>query len=243
MSSPIPIIFFILCNSAAQAQFTDSTTHLFRFSAAGNLNRSNNTAAYLLNNDARFSIQNKRTTLNTMAAWLYGEQGSTLTNNDFISTTDFNLYIDSSNLYYWALANYTTSFSLKISNQLQGGLGVGYNVVNKDNAWLNISEGIIYESSNLTTGNPELDRYQTFRNSLRLAYKFTIQKAVTFSGSNFVQHALGDASDNIIRTNNSLSVKLNTWMSIGTTITYNRFRRTGTENLLFAYGLMAEKYF
>lgn len=225
------------------AQFNDSLTQHIRFSASGNLNRSNNATAYLLTNDARYSIRNKRTTLNAVAAWLYGQQGSRLTNNDFSMTADFNLYPDSSRLYFWGLANFTTSYSLRIRNQLQGGLGAAYNFINTPSAWLNLSEGILYEASHLNTTDPEKNQYQTFRNSLRLAYKFVIWNALTFSGTNYWQPALGNSSDYTIRTTNSLGVKLNTWISIGTTISYNRFNRTGSENLLFTYGLVLEKYF
>lgn len=235
---PFSFITFLV-----QGQFNDSTKHYVRFSAAGNLNRSNSATAYLLNQDVRFSVKNKHTTLNTAAAWLYGQQGSTLTNNDFNATADFNLYFDSSKLYCWALANYTASYSLKIVSQLQSGLGAAYNFVNTDKAWLNLSEGILYETSRLATGNPALNRYQTFRNSLRLSYKFIIGGRVTFSGTNFLQQAFGNDHDYILRINNSLGIKLNKWISLGTTIGYNRFKRTGTENLLFTYGLMAEKYF
>lgn len=234
---------FLFLAPFAQAQFSDSITHQVRLSAAGNLNRSTNVTAYLLTNDARFSVRNKRTTLNTAATWLYGEQGSTLTNNDFSTTADFNLYRDSSKLYYWALANYVTSYSLKINNQLQTGLGAAYNFLNNATAWLNLSEGVLYETSSLATGDPSRDKYQTLRNSLRLSYRFALQKAVTFSGANYYQQAFSDGSDNIVRTSNSLSVKLSSWISVGATLTYNRFRRTNTENMLITYGIVAEKFF
>jgi hypothetical protein len=234
---------FLLSGTIAQAQFTDSITQHLQFSASGNLNRSNNTTAYLLTNAARYSIRNKRTTLNTGATWLYGQLGSRLTNNDFTTTTDFNLYRDSSKLYYWALANFTSSYSLRIRNQVQAGVGAAYNFVNTSTAWLNLSEGILYEASNLATAEPAKNQYQTFRNSLRLAYKLVVKNTVTFQGTNFWQPALGNGEDYTIRASNSIGVKLNTWISLATTLSYNRFNRTGAENLLFTYGLVLEKYF
>lgn len=237
------LVVCLIFNVAAQAQFTDSTTRYFRFSATGNLNRSNSSSAFLFNNDARFSVRNKRTTFNTVAGWLYGEQGSELTNNDFTSTSDFNWYRDSSAIYYWALVNYTTSYSLKINNQLQAGLGAAYNFVNTADTWLNLSEGILYETSSLNTDKQENNRYHTFRNSLRLSYNFLIGQSLSLKGANYFQQAIGDGSDYIFRTSNSLQFKLNKWISLGSTISYNQFRRTGTENLLFTYGIVAEKYF
>jgi hypothetical protein len=96
------VVSFIFYSFAVRAQFTDSTRHYIRLSAAGNLNRSNNATAYLLTNGMRYSIKNSRTSFNAGANWLYGEQDHNLTNNDFNATADFNLYHDSSNLYYWA---------------------------------------------------------------------------------------------------------------------------------------------
>lgn len=236
-------VLFVVCGLFAQAQFSDSVTHYVRLSAAGNLNRSNNSTAYLLNNDVRYSVKNKRTTVNAVASWLYGEQDNQVTNNDFNATGDFNLYHDSSNLYYWALANYATSYSLKINSQLQTGLGAAYNFVNTSASWLNVSEGILYETSHLNTGDPVIDQYHTFRNSLRVSYKFVIKNAITLSGTNFLQQAFANKSDYIIRTDNSLGIKLNKWIALTTNVVYNRFKRTGTDNLLFTYGLVAEKYF
>lgn len=236
-------VFFLFVSLLSRAQFSDSTTHYVRFAASGNLNRSNNASSYLLTNEARYSIRKKRTTLNTLATWLYGEQGNRLTNNDFTSTADFNLFHHSSNLYYWALANYTTSYSLKINRQWQSGLGAAYNFANTDQAWLNLSEGILYETSRLATNNPAINQYHTFRNSLRFSYRFTIKKTITINGSNFLQQALGHGDDYIIRTSNSLGIKLNKWVTVGTTVGYNQFKRTGTENLLFTYGIVADKYF
>ncbi|HET7896101.1 MAG TPA: DUF481 domain-containing protein [Flavisolibacter sp.] len=238
-------LFFLLLFLSAQAlaQFTDSTSHYLRFSATGNLNRSNDVASYLLTNDARFSIKTKRNTFNTVANWLYGEQGDRLTNNDFTSISDYNWYRDSSNLYYWALANYTTSYSLKISSQLQTGLGAAYNFVNNSKAWLNLSEGILYEASRLALDEPEQDQFHIIRNSLRLTYRFVVARSLTLTGTNFLQQAIGDGSDYIIRTSNSLNVKLNDWFGIRSTISYNQFQRTGTENLLFTYGVVAETWF
>jgi hypothetical protein len=236
-------ILVLLQSLCACAQFSDSLTHHARFAASGNLNRSNSITAYLLSNEARYGVRKKRTTLNAVANWLYGEQGGRLTNNDFTSTADFNLYRDSSKLYYWALGNYTTSYSLKIRNQWQSGLGLAYNFVNTPTAWLNVSNGILYEKSRLSTSDPAINQYHTFRNSLRLAYRFVIRKNVTVNGSNFFQPALGRGNDYIVRTSNSLAIKLNQWISIGTTVSYNQFKRTGTENLLFTYGVVAEKFF
>lgn len=236
------VIWLALLPSFCGAQFNDSVTHHIRLTASGNINRTATGTAYLLANDARFSIRNKRTTLNTAAAWVFGKQGGILTNNDFSATADFNVYRDSSYFYYWGLGNYTTSFSLKLNRQLQAGLGAAYNLVNTPNAWLNISNGLLYENSNLVRNGAD-EAYQTVRNSFRLSYRFTLANGLTLSGANFLQNSLRNTGDYIIRTANSVGFKVNRWLAFATTLTYNEVSRTGAENLLFTYGLTLENYY
>ena len=225
------------------AQFSDSLTQLARLSVSGNINRTNVATSYLLNNEARYSIKKPRTVLNSMAGWVYGKQANLTTNNDFQSTLDFNLYNKKGNFYYWGLANYTTSLSLRINNQLQAGLGVAYNLVDNSTAWINLSDGLLYETSSVALKSGGDETYQTVRNSFRLSYRFVFRDLLIFNGTNFIQNSLRDGNDYILRTNNSAGLKLNKWLSFVTTISFNQFRRTGTENLLFTYGLTAEKYF
>ncbi|HVF95946.1 MAG TPA: DUF481 domain-containing protein [Flavisolibacter sp.] len=244
MTKKTLVAFFIwVLPYCSVAQFNDSLTHVARFAAAGNINRTTTAIAYLLNNEARFSIRKPRTVLNTFAAWVYGEQGGRLTNNDFVSTVDFNLYNTRGDFYYWGLANYTTSLSLKINHQLQLGLGAAYNFVNTPASWINLSDGLLYETSSLSINSSGQTNYQTVRNSLRLAYRFTFGEKVTIDGTNYIQNSLNNSGDYLIRTNNSAGVKLNKWLSFTTAVSYNQVRRTGSENLLFTYGLTAEKYF
>ena len=246
---PLPMIRFfvfvfgLFASLGSFAQFNDSVTQHAKLSVSGNINRTNLATTYLLNNEARYSMNKPRTVLNTLAAWVYGKQASLTTNNDFQVTTDFNLYNQKKNFYYWGLANYTTSLSLRINNQLQTGLGAAYNLVNTTTSWINISNGLLFETSSVAAKNQGDEAYQTIRNSFRLAYRFVIRDLVIINGTNFLQNSLSDGSDYIIRTNNSAGIKLNRWLSFTAAINYNQFRRTSTENLLFTYGLTAEKYF
>ncbi len=236
------MLLFYLPRFAA-AQFSDSVTQFTRLALSGNINRTNVATNYLLNNDARYSLRKPRTVLNAGATWIYGKQGALLTNNDFTTTADFNLYNTKGNFYYWGLAHYTTSLSLRINRQLQSGLGVAYNVVNNEKAWLNLSDGLVFETSNIVRRNIGDENYETVRNSFRLAYRFVIGQFITLNGTNFLQNSLNNTGDYIIRSQNAASVKLNKWLSFTTSVSYNQFRRTGTENLLFTYGLAAETYF
>ncbi len=232
---------FMLLSSYCQGQFNDSLTHHLRLSASGNINRTANNIAYLLSNDARFSIRNKTTVLNTAASWVYGKQNAALTNNDFAITADVNRYA-STNFYYWGLANFTTSLSLRLNRQLQTGIGVAYNFVNNQQAWLNVSNGLLYETSSLLRNDAD-ERYNTIRNSFRLSYRFTINGAVMLNGVNYWQPSFRNGNDFILRTNNSIGYKLNRWLALTASLAYNQVRRTRAENLLFTYGLTAENFY
>jgi hypothetical protein len=227
----------------AASQFSDSATQFARLSVSGNINRTNLATSYLLNNEARYSIKSPRTVLNSFAGWVYGKQGALTTNNDFTTTLDFNLYNQKGNFYYWGLLNYTSSISLRINRQLQTGLGVAYNLVNTATTWINFSDGLLHETSSLARRDGGDENYQTVRNSFRLAYRFVIADLITITGTNYLQNSLDNGNDFTIRTQNSAGIKLNKWLSFATSVSYNQFRRTGTENLLFTYGLAAEKYF
>jgi len=235
------ILLFLALSS--QAQFTDSTQYVINFSPTGSLNKTNDSRAYLLNNTLRFGIKQQSISLNFNNNWIYGKQNAQLTNNDYSSTLDFNLYKTFPHFFYWGLANYNTSRSLKINNQLLAGLGAAYSIYDRDEAYLNISNGILFDSSDLDLGSGLHDQYQTTRNSFRLSFKFVIRKAITINGTSFLQNSLTDGDDYIIRANSGLSLKLNRWVSFTTAYNYNKISRTRRENTLLSYGLTFERYF
>jgi hypothetical protein len=235
------IVVFSL--TTGYSQFNDSVHHYVNFTSTGILNKTNNSSSYVLNNALRYNISKKSIRLNSSSRWLYGEQLNTLTNNDFNSSLDFNLYKTLPHFYYWGLVNYDKSFSLKINHRLQGGLGVAYNIIDTTTAWLNISDGILYETSSLRVNDSTNKDYSILRNSFRLRYKFIIGGIVTLDGFNLFQNSLSDKYDYIINTNNSISVRLKAWLSLTGAVNYNRNQQTNRENLLITFGLSAEKYF
>lgn len=235
------LAYFLLIFSTHQvcAQYTDSTFYHLSVMATGSMNKTNTGDAYLLSNALNFGIKRKSIVLNTANNWLYGKQNGSLSNNDISSTLNFNLYKTLPHFYYWGLANYTSSFSLKINHQLQAGLGVAYNIVDKENFYINISDGILYETSNILADS----RYDTYRNSLRLQYRWKFKDLVTFDGNNFLQQSLSEGSDYIIRSTNKLGLLLTKWISLNTTLSYNRMNLTRSENLNLTYGFTIERYF
>jgi len=233
------ILFFIMMGNATYAQFNDTTHYHITLASAGSINKTDANTAYLLNNSLNFGIQKKDIYLSASNSWLYGRQNSQLTNNDFSSTLFFNLYKTFPHFYYWGLANYNTSYSLKLNNQLLAGAGVAYNILDKDNARLNISDGVLFDQSSLLANKT----YHTYRNSLRVLLHFAAKDIVTLDSNNFLQSSFSDGDDYIIRSTTTLGLKLRKWISLTTSLNYNRLNITSSQNLNFTYGLTLDKYF
>ncbi|GAA4460395.1 hypothetical protein GCM10023093_02950 [Nemorincola caseinilytica] len=224
------------------AQYSDSVHHYAGLVSTGTYNKTTTNSSFVLSNMLKLGIRQKAYACNGNVSWLYGQQQGNLTNNDVVATADINLYKTFPNFYYWGLANYTSSFSLKIIDQYQAGAGIAYNILDTKNAYLNVSDGIIYENSNIILAD-STDKYSTYRNSFRLSFRFVIKDMVTISSMSFYQNSFNSSTDYIIRSNATLGVKVRKWLSLNTTYTYNRFNRTGRENTLLNYGLTVEKYF
>ena len=225
------------------SQFTDTTTRFIRFSSTGILNKTNDGRSYVLTNGLSFSVRKKSVVFNSGANWIYGEQQGRISNNDFSSSIDFNLYKTFPNFYYWGLGTFEKSVSLRLNKRVQMGLGVAYNFIDNAKAYINLSDGIIYETSDLKLTDSTNDVYQTFRNSLRLRFRFVIQEKITIDATNYWQPSLSNSKDYIIRSSGSIGVKLYKWLNFTTALTYNRLNRTQRENLLLTVGLTMETYF
>jgi hypothetical protein len=225
------------------SQFNDTTHYYLNYAATGTLNKADNGHSYVLNNALTFEVNKKNVSFNSSSSYVYGESQSGVTNNDFTSSLNFDLYRAVRTWYYWGLASYTSSYSLNISNQFQTGAGIGYNTVRKSNAELVISDGILFETSNLYNPVPGKSVYVTARNSLRIKYRWVIKNLVTIDGMHFWQPALNDISNYIIRSTGNLSVSLYKWLSLTSSFNYNRFNETHRENLFINFGLTFQKYF
>ena len=239
----LPAILMLI-SLQANAQFTDSTNYFVRYASTGVVNKTNDRNSFVLNNQLRFSVYKKNVSINTNNSWIYGEQQRSVSNNDFTSTLDFDLYKSRKHIYYWGLLNYEKSLSLKIHNRLQAGLGIGYFLIDQDDFAIQLSDGILYETSELYTqeGLTNAD-YETFRNSFRLKFRFVFKDVITLDGVDFLQHSLTDRKDYIIRLNTNLSVKLYKWISLTAAVAYNKLNKTARENFLLNYGITLERYF
>lgn len=222
-----------------KAQFNDTTHYHVNLVATGSINEADGTRTYLLNNALNFGIKQKSFVLNATNTWVYGKQNNLLTNNDYSSAVFFNLYKTFKHFYYWGLVNYNTSYSLKINNQVLAGGGVAYSFFDTKNVYINLSDGLLYDQSDLLTN----DNYHTYRNSFRLQYHFAANDLFTLDGSNFLQSSLSRRNDYIIRTTTTLGLKLRKWISLTTSLNYNKMNITQSDNLVFTYGLSIDKYF
>jgi len=229
------------------AQFSDSIHHNIGYSATGIVNQTNDGNSFVLNNGAKFNMNKKNKFFNSSAAWVYGRQNGVQTNNDFTSSLDFDIYKVtpgiSPRLYYWGLVNYDKSFSLKINDRFQDGAGAGYTVSENKEANIVVSDGILYEYSNLKTDSVANDRYSTMRNSLRLKYHFVFKGMIVLDGIHFWQQSLSAWNDYLLKSNSTLSVKLKKWLNVTGSLSYNKVNRTHSKNLLFTVGLSADYYF
>jgi uncharacterized protein DUF481 len=246
ISAFLKLMFAVLLSantSGTQAQFNDSVTHYVNYTSAGVINKTNDGDSYVLNNNLRFNLRRKDVSLNASGGWIYGEQNDRKTNNDYTASLDFNLFKTFKHFYYWGLATYEKSFSLKINDRYQAGLGVAYNVVEKTNFFVNLSEGMLLEKSDIFANDTTREKNTILRNSFRFRFRWVIREFVTLEGTQFLQNSMEERNDYIIKSINSLSFKLYKWLNFTTALTYNKVNKTDRENLLITFGLTAEKYF
>lgn len=236
-------IMIMVCTASLKGQFTDSTTKYISFGSTGIINQTNDNKSHVLNNNLRFNIRRKDVSLNAGAGWIYGKQNSRLTNNDFTSSLDFNLFKTFPGFYYWGLATYEQSVSLKINDRTQLGAGIAYNVVENERFFLNFSEGVLLEKSDVNLNDTTRRVNSIVRNSFRVRYRWNIMKTITLEGTQFLQNAFGDGNNYLFKSVNSLNLRLTQWLNFTTALTYNKVNQTERENLLITFGLTMEKYF
>ncbi len=232
-------------HASDSSHYADTVHYHWSYTGTGNINNTNTVSAYLLSNSVGFSAAKKSGTLNFNNNWVYGSQSGNLTNNDFNSTADVNLYRTLRHFYYWGLVTYTTSLSLQINHLIQSGGGLGYNLLDKKKATVILSDGILYEKGDLydilygAPGGdiPQRDRYQVFRNSFRLKYHFVIADKVTLDGVELIQHSLLTIHNYILNLSARGMVRMNKWLNVTAALGYNKFTRTRRENTLVTFGV------
>ncbi len=237
------LILLLLLVSFGRAQFSDSTRYYLNYSSTGNYNRTKINRSFLINNSLEFKHKSDKIVTNFSVKQLLGQQGEKLVNNDFRTLFDFNHYVFSSDFYYWGLLSYSSIYSLKVNHQLQSGAGLAYNIFNGKILKLNISDGLLYDYSDLQQNDTLRDIYQTPRNSLRLQLKLQIKKNFLFQTAWYYQHSLEHRHDYIIKNETDLLIHLIGVLNLNAKLQYSSMSRTGQETLLLTWGLAIHKYF
>jgi len=237
------VVFFLILQLNLQAQFSDSVNYYAGLSSTGTYNRTNSSRNFLLNNSLKFSARKKSLHYNLLNKWLYGEQNAKTSNNDYSSLLDVNLHKTFPHFNYWGLVNYTHSYSLKIVHQFQGGAGIAYNIVDRKNFELNISDGMIYDYSEIIRSDTTRNRYDTWRNSFRIRIKGNLRNKLSFNANGFYQPSVEYGHDYILKADVNLGLKIQKWLSFTVTCLYNEMSRTRSQNIFITYGLILENYF
>ncbi len=236
------ILLVFLCRFASgqigdTLRSVDSTLYTVNHITTGIYNFTNDNRTYLLSNSLKFMVARKRISLSTVNGWVYGAQQAKLTNNDFSSVVDVTLFKTVQKLYYWALVTYDKSYSLKIDNRVQTGIGLGYNLVALPYFQVILSDGPLYERADLY----DTTAYSTVRNSFRLRYRVKIAKMISLEGTNFLQQSFIYEKDYILKFDNTLSFKLQKWLSFTVATSYNKVNIGKKENFLCTVGFTFQK--
>ncbi|RQO31672.1 hypothetical protein DBR32_06915 [Taibaiella sp. KBW10] len=238
------LLLLILGNKEGlYAQFNDSTHYMAAVQSSGSFNKTNDGFNALYNNSIKYGMKFNSFIMNANSSWVYGKTPVKLSNNDWNTSLDFNLYKTLPHFYYWGLLNHASSYSLKINNQFQGGLGIAYRFFDRPNIRLSVSNGILYETSSIIQEQGHNLDYETFRNSLRVQFNYTFKELVKLRTVGFYQPSLTLKNDFIINANASVQIKVWKWVQFSTTATYNKVSRTNRENFILTYGLVAERFF
>jgi len=222
----------------AQTAPTDTVIWSVHASSTGSFSKTNDLRSFQLNNVLKLGVTLGKFSIQNSDGWIYGEQANVKINNDYSSVLEGDWLKNTKKLYVWGLGTFDKSYSLKINYRYQVGAGPGFTAVHDKKITVIISDGIMFEQGDLI--DPELGQisYSTWRNSFRVKYHWLISDIVTFDGTGFVQPSLSDwGGDNILRYSTTLSIKLRKWLSLTSSLTYNKLTRTDRENLVFTYGI------
>lgn len=215
----------------------DTAVYSVRASSTGSFSKTNDLKSFIFNNVLKLGVTKGKFAFQNSSGWIYGEQSGVKINNDFSSVLEGDWSKKVNKFYFWGIGTFDKSYSLKIDYRYQVGAGPGYTIVRNPKVTVVISDGIMFEQGDLA--DPELGQtsYSTWRNSFRLKYHWLISDIVSFDGTGFIQPSLSHKHDNILRYTTTLSVKLRKWLSLTSSLTYNRLTRTDRENLVVTYGI------
>jgi hypothetical protein len=209
----------------------------------GNFTRSNDLRGYLFNNVAKASRDGRNLFWQATGGWIYSAQSGVRVNDDFTGVLESDVLKKKQRLYYWGFVAFDRSYSLKIDRRLQVAAGLGYTVAGGERGSLVITDGLLYERGEMTDSELGYLNYDVWRNSLRIKYRWTPSAMLAVEGSAFLQPALFSWDDMIIKSTTTVFMKINKWLSLTASCTYNRLTLTGRENLIITYGVTMDHLF
>lgn len=233
----------MLFSAVAHAQFNDSINHYLYAGSTGTFTRTGELSSYVISNNIKFTVSKKRFSFHTAHSWIYGKQSNVRSNNDFSSVVEFDFLKKEKRIYYWGLSTFDKSYSLKIDYRYQAGGGIGFNIVQRPDLLINLTEGILYEKGNLIDRDLGERDYDVWRNSARIKYRWVIKDIIILDGYAFYQPSISTRKDVIFKTASTLSVKVRKWLSLSSAITYNEITLTNRRNLVITYGVVLERFF
>lgn len=240
------LLFTMTCVSVCAAvygQFNDSINHYIYIGSTGTFTKTNDLNAFVINNNLKFTVSKKRFSFHTAHSWIYGEQSGVRSNNDFSSAIEFDFLKNEKRIYYWGTGAFDKSYSLKIDYRFQAGAGIGLNIVQNPKLLIILTEGILYEDGNLIDRDLGERKYDVWRNSARLKYRWLIKDIFILDGSAFYQPSISTRHDTIFKSTTTLSIKVRKWLSLSSALTYNEITLTNRRNLIVTYGVVMERFF
>lgn len=219
-----------------------SPTHTFRyrFTADGTITSGNiNRTLLQLTGAADYELSNYFK-LSTNPSFVYGQQNGVLAEREWFG--DFRTtFRYEKRLYYLAFGSYERSNLRQINHRWTIAGGVGYKLLDRNVAYLSITNVILNEYTDFV----ELNDISIYRNSTRLFGEYKIDRdRLTITHTAFYQPAFGQRN---IRWNASLSLqmKLTSVVSVRSTLAnaYESLVVPGRKNndLRFTVGLVYEK--
>ena len=174
----INIIFLLLFPLFVFGQI-DSNKREIDYTSSGSVNKTQKGTSYLLTNFIGGTFKKNTTITSVGSSFIYGKQNLIQTNKDFAGFINIDLFKSPqfNKIYYWYLMDYNNSYSLKVFNELQTGVGEAYLFINNKNIKLSFSDGIIFDQSNVVLNNNKI-YHQTYRNSLKLKIHFSINELI-----------------------------------------------------------------
>jgi hypothetical protein len=241
LKGTLTLAITILCFSSF-AQFNDSTRYYLGYSLTGSYNKNHLNTSFVLSNSLQFKHKAEDLLYNLNLRHVLGKQQYRTVNNDFTGLFDVNRFLFFPGFYTWGLASYSSLFSVNVDHQVQIGAGIAYNLVNKKRFKLNLSDGIIYDFSQIRVSDSIPLTYGTYRNSVRLQVKLFVKEFFTLQSAVYVQHSLKTSHDMIIRGEGELILHLSDVIKGNMKVQYNQFSLTEQKSLFITWGILLNKY-